>query len=136
MVNGWCLMPVLSADDVLISVGLPVLFQVVLPLEGLAADLTRKCHVILVTALVDHQVVGLGEAALAVLADKFTLGSHFAAKLPPVVTLYLHNREHGGRCPLLAGSSHYSLESSSITIRVSLRTSFLLRLLSLQLRSS
>lgn len=83
-----------------------MLFQVILPLERLAADLTGERDVVLVTALVDHQVVGLGEAALAVLADKFTLGSHFAAKLPPVVTLHLHNREHGGRCPLLVGSSH------------------------------
>lgn len=72
-----------------------MLFQVVLSLERLAADLTRECDVIFVTALVDHQVVGLGEAALAILADELALGSHLAAKLPPIVTLHLHDREHG-----------------------------------------
>lgn len=73
---------------------IPVLFQVVLTFEGLAADLAREGDVILVGPLVYHQVVRLGETALAILADEFAFGSHFSAKLPPFVTVYLHNREH------------------------------------------
>jgi hypothetical protein len=38
---------------------LPVLFQVVLPFERLAAHFARVGDVIAVTALVDHQIVGL-----------------------------------------------------------------------------
>lgn len=72
-----------------------MLLEVVLTLERLAADLTREGDVVLVTALVDHQVVRLGEATLAVLADELALGPHLASELPPVVTLHLHNREHG-----------------------------------------
>lgn len=83
----------------------PVLFQVVLTLERLAADLAGERHVVLVAALVDHQVVRFSESALAVLADKLALGPHLATKLPPVVTFYLHNREHGGRYPLAVSQS-------------------------------
>lgn len=72
-----------------------MLFEVILPLERLAADLAGEGDVILVAALVNHQVVGFGEAALAILADELALGPHLAAELPPVVTLHLHNREHG-----------------------------------------
>ena len=38
---------------------LPVLFQVVLPFERLAAHFARVGDVIAMTALVDHQIVGL-----------------------------------------------------------------------------
>ena len=73
-----------------------MLLEVVLPLEGLAARLAREGDVVLVRALVDHEVVGLGEAALAVLADELALGAHLAAELgPPLVRLHLHDGEHG-----------------------------------------
>lgn len=78
------------------SVTAPVLLEVVLPLEGLAARLAREGDVVLVRALVDHEVVGLGEAALAVLADELALGAHLAPELgPPLVRLHLHDGEHG-----------------------------------------
>lgn len=76
-----------------------MLFEVVLPLEAFAADLTAEGQFrALVGPLVDHQVVGLGEAALAVLADEFALGPHLPAELAPAhVVLYLHYRKHRGR---------------------------------------
>lgn len=72
-----------------------VLLEVVLPLEGLAADLAGEGDVVLVGALVDHEVVGLGEASLAVLADKLAFGPHPLPELPPLFGLDLHYREHG-----------------------------------------
>lgn len=83
-----------------------MLFEVVLPLEGLAADLAGEGHVVLVTALVDHQVVGLGKASLAVLADELdgALGSHLLppAELPAVpLCLHRHYREHPYKFPPL-----------------------------------
>lgn len=71
-----------------------MLLEVVLALECLATGLTRECDIILVRPLVDHEVVGLCEAALAILADEFTLGSHFAPELPTVVRLDGHYGEH------------------------------------------
>lgn len=71
-----------------------VLLEVVLALERLATGLTRECDVILVRPLVDHEVVGLGEATLAVLADKLALGSHLAPKLATVVRLDGHYGKH------------------------------------------
>lgn len=73
-----------------------MLLEVVLALERLAARLAREGDVVLVGALVDHEVVRLGEAALAVLADELALGAHLAPKLrPPLVRLHLHDGEHG-----------------------------------------
>ena len=71
-----------------------MLLEVVLALERLATGLTRECDVILVRPLVDHEVVGLGEATLAVLADKLALGSHLAPKLATVVRLDGHYGKH------------------------------------------
>lgn len=71
-----------------------VLLQVVLPLEGLAAGLAGEGDVVLVRALVDHQVVRLGEAALAVLAHELALGAHLASELSPLVRLNGHYGEH------------------------------------------
>jgi hypothetical protein len=75
-----------------------VLLKVILPLEGLSAGFTGERDVILVTPLVDHQVVGFGEAALAVLADKLALGPHLASEFGtvgvPILSFYWHNREH------------------------------------------
>lgn len=90
-----------------------MLLEVILTLERLAADLARERDVILVTALVNHQVVRLGKATLAVLADELALGPHLASELPPVVTLHLHNREHdaGGA---LSNSPHKHTFSVSI----------------------
>lgn len=72
----------------------PVLLEVVLTLEGLAASFAREGDVILVRPLVDHEVVGFGEATLAVLADKLALGPHLAPKFATVVRLNGHYSEH------------------------------------------
>ncbi|CAD6232542.1 GSCOCG00006941001-RA-CDS [Cotesia congregata] len=84
----------------------PVLFKVVLPLEGLSADLAGEGHVVLMTALVYHEVVGLSESPLAVLADELdgALGAHLlpAAELPAVpLCLHRHYREHPYKFPPL-----------------------------------
>ena len=49
--------------------------EMVLPPEGLAADITGKGSLVRVRALVDHEVVGLGELAMAKLADEPLLWS-------------------------------------------------------------
>lgn len=73
-----------------------MLLQVVLPLEGLATRLARERDVVLVRALVDHEVVGLGEATLTILADELALGAHLTPEFrPPLVRLHLHDGEHG-----------------------------------------
>lgn len=80
--------------------GLPVLFKVVLPLEALPADLTGEREFgWLMRALMDHEVVWLGEPTLAVLAHVLTFGPHLPhAKLPAasVVLDLVHYRKHGG----------------------------------------
>ena len=77
-----------------------MLFEVVLPLEALAADLAAERQLgALVAPLVYHQVVRLGEPALAVLADEFALGSHLSAEFSVAhVVIQLHYREHSARC--------------------------------------
>lgn len=72
-----------------------MLFQVVLALESLSAGLARERNVIFMSALVDHQIVGLGESSLAIFAHKFALGPHFAPKLATLVRLNGHYGEHG-----------------------------------------
>lgn len=98
----------------------PVLLEVVLPLEGLSADLAGEGHVVLMAALVDHEVVGLREAPLAVLADELyrALGAHLlpAAELPAVpLCLHRHYREHPYKFPplLLLGRLSVSFPSTS-----------------------
>lgn len=86
--------------------GVPVLLEIVLPLEGLSADLAGEGHVVLMAALVDHEVVGLREAPLAVLADELyrALGAHLLppAELPAVpLCLHRHYREHPYKFPPL-----------------------------------
>ena len=73
---------------------LPVLLQVILPLEGFSAYFAREGDVIFVAPLVYHQVVGFGEPPLTEFADELALGSHFPPELPPLVRLHLHYREH------------------------------------------
>lgn len=90
--------------------GVPVLFQVVLALEALAAHLAGERQLgTLVRALVDHQVVALGEAALAVLADELALGAHLATELAPAdVVVDLHYGEHlGARLPRCALAAYH-----------------------------
>lgn len=48
----------------------PVIPQVVLPPEGLVADVTRVRPLVRVGPLVDEQVVGFGKVSAAELADK------------------------------------------------------------------
>lgn len=113
----------------------PVLLEIVLPLEGLSADLAGEGHVDLVAALVDHEVVGLGEAPLAVLADvllvRRALGAHLLppAELPAVpLCLHRHYREHPYKFPpllLLVESLSLSLSVFSFpSYRLSLSYSF------------
>lgn len=73
-----------------------MLLEVVLTLEALAANLAGEGEFgALVGALMDHEVVGLGKAALAVLADKLAFGAHLPSELAPaVLVLYLHDGEH------------------------------------------
>lgn len=71
-----------------------MLLEVVLTLEGLSAGLAGEGDVVLVGALVDHEVVGLGEAPLAILAHELALGAHLATKLSPLIRLYWHDGEH------------------------------------------
>lgn len=74
---------------------LPMLTQVILPLETFPTDLAAKGQLrALVGALVYHQVVGLGESALAVLADELALGAQFTPKVPCVILVDLHHGEH------------------------------------------
>lgn len=82
-----------------------MLLEIVLPLKGLSADLAGEGYVVLVAALVDHEVVGLCEASLAILANELdgALGSHLlpAAELPAVpLCLHWHYREHPYKFPL------------------------------------
>lgn len=78
------------------TLGTSVGAEVVLSFEVLAAHLTGERHLrALVGALVDHQVVRLGEPALAVLAHKLALWPHLATEVgPTVVIVNSHHREH------------------------------------------
>lgn len=80
------------------TLGTSVGAEVVLSLEVLAAHLAGERHLrALVGALVDHQVVRLGEPALAVLAHKLALWPHLTAEVgPTVVIVNSHHREHFG----------------------------------------
>lgn len=64
-----------ALEGLLLRVDVAVVPQVVLPPERLAADVTRVRTLVGVRALVDQQVVGLGELAVAVLADELLLWS-------------------------------------------------------------
>lgn len=106
----------------------PVLLEIVLPLEGLSADLAGEGHVVLMAALVYHEVVGLGEAPLAVLADELyrALGAHLLppAELPAVpLCLHRHYREHPYKFPPLLLLVE-SLSSPFPPTRLSLSLSF------------
>lgn len=81
-----------------------MLLEVVLPLEALAADLAAERQLgALVRPLVYHQVVALGEPALAVLADELAFSTHLPAELSAAhVVLNLHYRKHRAR--LLSGT--------------------------------
>ena len=59
-----------ALEGLLLGVDVPVVPQVVLSPEGLVADITGVRPLIGVSALVDQQVVGLGELPLAELADE------------------------------------------------------------------
>lgn len=74
---------------------LPVLFKVVLSFESFSAELACERYVILVTPLVDHEVIGFGEPSLTVFANEFALRSHFAAEFSaPLFGAHLHHGEH------------------------------------------
>lgn len=131
---GWLLVPRVAiriaigvAVGALVGNGVyaPVLLEVVLPLEGFAADLAGEGHVVLVTAFVDHQVVGLGETSLAVLANELdgALGSHLLppAELPAVpLCLHRHYREHPYKFPPLLRCLRLCFSSLSLPFALSL----------------
>lgn len=73
-----------------------MLLEVVLPLEALSAYLAAEGQLgTLVGPLVYHEVVGLGEPPLTVLADELALGTHFSTELSSThVVINLHNGEH------------------------------------------
>lgn len=72
-----------------------MLTQIVLPFEALPAHLAAVGELgALVRALVYHQVVGLGEPTLAILADELALGAQLAPEVPGVVLVDLHHGEH------------------------------------------
>ena len=59
-----------AAEWLLLRVDVAVVPQVVLPPERLAAHVTREGTLVRVRALMDEQVVGLGELAVTKFADK------------------------------------------------------------------
>lgn len=72
-----------------------MLAQIILPLEALPAHFTAERELwTLVRPLMDHQVVGLGEAALAVLADELAFRAQLASEVASVVFIDLHHGEH------------------------------------------
>lgn len=72
-----------------------MLTQVILPLETFPTDLAAEVQLrALMGALVYHQVVRLGESALAVLANEFALGAQFTPKVPCMILVDLHHGEH------------------------------------------
>lgn len=80
---------------------LPVLTEVVRPLKVLAAHLARERHLwTFVGALVDHQIVRLGESALTVFAHVLAFGAHFwaATKIRPAIVFDSHYSEHCDVC--------------------------------------
>lgn len=87
-----------------VAFNIPVLFQIILPLEALPADLAAERQLwTLVRPLVYHQIVALGESALAVLAYELAFRTHLPAELSAAhVVLNLHYRKHRAR--LLSGT--------------------------------
>lgn len=80
---------------------LPLRADIFLPFVVLAAHLARERHLrALVGALVDHQVVRLGEPALAVLAHELALWPHLRAEVAPTVVVVVDSqrREIHFRC--------------------------------------
>lgn len=72
-----------------------MLAQIVLPLKALPAHFAAEGELrTLVRPLVDHQVVGLGEPALAVLAHELALRTQLASEVAGVVLVNLHHGEH------------------------------------------
>ena len=64
-----------ALEGLLLGVDVAVISQVVLPSEGLATNITVEWPLICVRPLVDQQVVGFSELALAVPADEPLLWS-------------------------------------------------------------
>lgn len=81
-----------------------MLFKIILALEALPADLAAERQLgTLVRPLVYHQIVALGESALAVLAYELAFRTHLPAELSAAhVVLNLHYRKHRAR--LLSGT--------------------------------
>lgn len=81
---------------------LPVLFEIILPLEAFPANLATKSDLwTLVRPLVDHEVIWLGEPPLAVLAHELAFRPHLPSELATAhVVVNLHYRKHLGTLSL------------------------------------
>lgn len=64
----------LAFERLLFGVDIPVVSEMILPPEGLVADVARVRPLVCVRALVDQQIVRLGKMAAAELAHKLLLG--------------------------------------------------------------
>lgn len=71
---------------------LPVVSEMILPPEGLVADVARVRPLVRVRALVDQQIVRLGKMAAAELAHKLLLGF---GRQPPSARLPLGRSQLG-----------------------------------------
>ena len=64
-----------ALEGLVFAVDVLVVTEVVLPPEGLAANVAGEGPLVCVGSLVDHEVVAIGELPLAVLADVALLGT-------------------------------------------------------------
>lgn len=72
-----------------------MLTQIVLPLKTLPTNFAAERQLwALMCAFMYHQVVGFGEAALAVLAHELAFWTQLAPEVPCVIFVDLHHSEH------------------------------------------
>ena len=90
---------IVALEGLLFGVNVSVVSKVVLPAEGLAANITIEGSLIGVGPLVDEEVVGFGELSVAVLADETFLGSRSSSGSPQqsgIVVGWVDCREASG----------------------------------------
>ena len=68
------LLALVALERFLLRVDVPMVSEMILTSEGFAAYITRKRSFVGVGALVNQQVVGLGELTVAILADEPLFG--------------------------------------------------------------
>lgn len=99
-----------------------MLTQIVLPFETLPTDLaTERQFRALVGPLVNHQVVGLGEPTLAILADELAFWAQLTPEIP-CVFVDLHHGEHFVWAMVLAtGGAWAPIDNDNLSVDVSIR---------------